>query len=55
MYYAALYYNQKKDYIKSYRLSDLLNEKYSFSEKIVKLHRDNIQKLKKINLKNKDG
>jgi len=51
MYYAALYYNQKKDYIKSYRLSDLLNEKYSFSEKIVKLHRDNIQKLKKINSK----
>ena len=51
MYYASLYYNQKKDYIKSYRLSDLLNEKYSFSEKIVKLHRDNIRKLKKINSK----
>ncbi|WP_320045758.1 hypothetical protein [uncultured Ilyobacter sp.] len=50
MYYAALYYKQKKDYVKSYRLSNLLNQRYSFSEKIVKLHRDNIQRLKKNSL-----
>ncbi|WP_321329471.1 hypothetical protein [uncultured Ilyobacter sp.] len=52
MYYAALYYKQKKDYVKSYRLSDALNQRYSFSKKIVELHRDNIQKLKKMGSKN---
>lgn len=52
MYYAALYYKQKKDYVKSYRLSDALNPRYSFSEKIVEIHRDNIQKLKKMGSKN---
>ena len=46
MYYAALYYNKKGDYVKSYRLSDTLSKKYSFSETIIKLHNENIQGIK---------
>ncbi|WP_319369870.1 hypothetical protein [uncultured Ilyobacter sp.] len=51
MYYAALYYNKNGDYVKSYRLSDVLNKRYSLSEKIVELHNSNIYKIKNMDIK----
>ncbi len=54
MYYAALYYNKKGDYLKSYRLTDSLNKRYSFAEKIVRLHSENIREIRKLDIKKKD-
>lgn len=51
MYYAALYYNKKEVYVKSYRLTHLLSKRYSFSEKIIRLHNENIQGIKKMDVK----
>ena len=45
-YYLAIYYYNKGDYTRSYRESEQLYRRYQLSDKIFKLHSDNIKKIK---------
>jgi len=45
-YYLAVYYHDKKDYVKSFRETEQLFKRYQLSDNIFKLHADNIKKLK---------
>lgn len=48
-YYLAVHYNQKRDYVKSYRETEELFRRYKLSDGIFNLHAENIEKLKGVN------
>lgn len=45
-YYLAVYYHNKGEYVKSFRETEQLFKRYQLSDKIFKLHADNIKKIK---------
>jgi len=45
-YYLAVYYHNKGEYARSYRETEQLFKRYQLSDKIFKLHADNIKKIK---------
>jgi hypothetical protein len=53
-YYAALYYNKKGEYLKSYRLIGDVSRRYSLSEKIINLYNENIHAIKQSEAKKED-